>query len=122
MRIMVKVGSSGNHPIDEPSFNQRNESRDAQTGRRQGTRKSHTYGDILSQHLSRVKLASLAQARRIVCDKHLLDEVGDLDFLVDRLRVNSLARKKLGRLGHQTFMSRRSLDGRGYEDLRSLKR
>src|SRR5262245_42689765 len=101
MGVMVEVGAGGHDPIHESHFDQRDERRDTQAGRRQCARKSHAYCDIFVEHLLSKKVARLSQSSSVVRTKHLINQFRNLELRMNWLRIDSLPSKKWILLIHE---------------------
>src|SRR5688500_649899 len=90
VRVVIEVRSRRDDPVDEAGFDERDQSRHAETGWSESSRDGESDGDVRLQHFLREQLTRLAQAGRVIGEERALDQLGDSLLAVDPARIDAL--------------------------------
>ena len=89
VRIVIKICSRRNNPIDETRPDQRDERGHSKSGGSKRARQRHAHGHIGFEHLFREEPAGFAQARRVVSHEGTVDQVNELCAAGDGRRIDA---------------------------------
>src|SRR2546428_7968778 len=104
MRIVIKIGASGNDPIDKPRPHERYDGCHSDSGRRHCARKTHTDCHIVGQHPFDEKLACFAKTRGVIRVEGFVDQVDYRNIRVDGRGFNRLATQEPAFILHPDYI------------------
>jgi hypothetical protein len=94
VRVVVQVRARGDDPVDEAALDQWNERRHSESRRRERAGERHSDRDVGLEHLLDEQPACLAQSRRIVGEKRVVDQISSRLAPVDRAGFDAIAAEK----------------------------
>ncbi len=91
VRIVVEIGTRGHDPVHEAGFHERDDRAHAEARGRERTGDAERHRHVFLQHALGQQPGALAQSRAVVCEKRVVDEVGNGLAAGDGGRIDALA-------------------------------